>query len=86
MWGLRPSQDLQPGVSDALAGDVPLNLGLVDAVDAGPDEGPADAYGPESVSPQRVWVKASGTIKDTFLILIDSFLLLLFGSQQTTGW
>lgn len=61
LGGLKRSQDLQSGVSDALAGDVPLNLGLVDPIDAGPDEGPTDAYGPESVSPQRVWVKANGT-------------------------
>lgn len=63
LWGLRKSQDLQPGMSDALTGDVPLNLGLVDPIDTGPDEGPTDTYGPESVSPQRVWVKASGTFK-----------------------
>lgn len=52
-------------MSDALTGDVPLNLGLVDPIDTGPDEGPTDTNGPESVSPQRVWVKASGTIKKT---------------------
>lgn len=62
---MRRCQDSQPGLSDALAGDVPLNLGLVDPVDAGPDEGPADTYGPERVSPQRVWVKANGTIKNS---------------------
>lgn len=83
---MRRSQDLQPGLSDALAGDVPLNLGLVDPIDAGPDEGPADAYGPESVSPQRVWVKANGTIRNTTDIekhadsksFRDAFLLLWF--------
>lgn len=52
-------------MSDALTGDVPLNLGLVDPIDTGPDEGPTNAYGPESVSPQRVRVKASGTVKNT---------------------
>lgn len=55
-------------MGDALTGDVSLDLGLVDPIDAGPDGGPADTYGPESVSPQRVWVKASGTIghKETY--------------------
>lgn len=65
LWGLRRSQYLQPGMSDAFTGDVPLNLSLVDPIDTGPDEGPTDTNGPESVSPQRVWVKASGTIKNT---------------------
>lgn len=54
-------------MSDALTGDVPLNLGLVDPIDTGPDEGPTDTNGPESVSPQRVWVKASGTIKKNIM-------------------
>lgn len=56
-------------MSDAPTGDVPLNLGLVDPIDAGPDEGPTDTYGPESVSPQRVWVKASDTIRNSVDIL-----------------
>lgn len=59
----RDLKDSQSGVGDALAGDVPLNLGLVDPIDTGPDEGPTNAYGPESVSPQRVWVKAGSTVK-----------------------
>lgn len=53
--------DSQFGVSDALAGDVSLNLGLVDPVDAGPHKRPPNGYGPKSVSPQRVRVKAGGT-------------------------
>lgn len=53
------SQDSQSGLSDALAGDVSLNLGLVDPIDTGPEECPSDGYGPKSVSPQRVHVKAS---------------------------
>lgn len=53
------SQDSQSGMSDALAGDVSLNLGLVDPIDTGPEECPSDGYGPKSVSPQRVDVKAS---------------------------
>lgn len=63
LWGPEGPRDSQSGVGDALAGDVPLNLGLVDPVDTGPDEGPTNAYGPESVSPQRVWVKAGSTVK-----------------------
>lgn len=45
-------------MSDALAGDVSLNLGLVDSIDTGPDERPSNAYGPKSVSSQRICVKA----------------------------
>lgn len=52
-------------MTDALTGDVPLNLGLVDAIDAGPDKGPTNAYGPESVSSQWVWVKAGATVEKT---------------------
>lgn len=43
---------------DALAGDVSLNLGLVDPIDTDPHKGPSNGYGPKSVSPQRVCVKA----------------------------
>ena len=52
-------QDLQSGVGDGLAGEVPLDLGLVDTVHADPDEGPPDGQCPESVSPQWVHVEAS---------------------------
>lgn len=52
------------GMSDALAGDVSLNLGLVDAIDTDPNECPSDGYGPKSVSSQRVCVKAGETGRD----------------------
>lgn len=58
---LPVNQDSQSGMSEALAGDVSLNLGLVDPIDTDPDECPSDGYGPESVSPQRVCVKAGKT-------------------------
>lgn len=45
-------------MSDALAGDISLNLGLVDSIDTGPDKRPPKGYGPKSVSPQRVCIKA----------------------------
>lgn len=61
---LLVKQDSQSGMSDALAGDVSLNLGLVDPIDTDPDERPANGYGPKSVSPQRVCVKASETKKE----------------------
>lgn len=43
--------DLQSGMSQALAGEVSLNLGLVDPVDTDPNKCPSDSYGPKSVSP-----------------------------------
>lgn len=43
--------DSQSGVGHAPAGDVSLNLGLVDPVDADPDKCPSDCQGPEGVSP-----------------------------------
>lgn len=46
-------------MSDALAGDVSLNLGLVDPIDTGPDKCPSNADGPKCVSPHRARVKAS---------------------------
>lgn len=52
------NQNSQSGMSDALAGDVSLNLGLVDPIDTDPDKCPSNGYGPKSVSPQRVCVKA----------------------------
>jgi len=55
---LSVNQDSQSGMSDALAGDVSLNLGLVDPVDTDPDECPPNGYGPKCVSPQRVCIKA----------------------------
>lgn len=58
------SQDSQSGLTDALTGDVPLNLGLVDPIDTGPHKGPTNAYGPESVSPQWVWVKAGAMVEE----------------------
>lgn len=57
------SQDSQSGLTDALTGDVPLNLGLVDPIDTGPHKGPTNADGPESVSPQWVWVKAGAMVE-----------------------
>lgn len=51
-------------MSEALAGDVSLNLGLVDAIDTDPDKCPSNGYGPKSVSPQGVCVKASETEKE----------------------
>lgn len=41
----------QSGVGHALAGDVSLNLGLVDPIDTDPDKCPSDSQGPEGVSP-----------------------------------
>lgn len=54
-------QDSQFGMNDALAGDVSLNLGLVDPIDTDPDKSPSDWYGPKCVSPQWVCVKAIET-------------------------
>lgn len=54
-------------MSDALAGDVSLNLSLVDSIDTGPNESPSNCYGPKSVSPQRVCVKADETQGKTYL-------------------
>lgn len=51
------SDDSQSGVSDALAGDVSLNLGLVDPIDADPHKDPPNGYRPKGVSPQGVHVK-----------------------------
>lgn len=48
-------------MGDGLAGDISLNLSLVDPIDTAPDECPADAYSPKSVSPQWVHVKAGVT-------------------------
>lgn len=48
-------------MSDGLAGDVSLDLSLVDPIDTAPDECPANAYSPKSVSPQGVHVKAGVT-------------------------
>lgn len=45
-------------VSQGFAGDVALHLRLVDGVDGHPHDAAADHNGPESVSPQRIWVKA----------------------------
>lgn len=61
------SWDLQSGMYDALAGDVSLNLGLVDPIDTGPNKCPSNAYSPKCVSPQRVCVKASETEKEKSL-------------------
>lgn len=65
LWLLKIFQDSQSGMGDVLTGDVPLNLSLVDPIYARPDEGSTNGYGPEGVSPQRVWVKASVMIKKT---------------------
>lgn len=51
-------------MSEGLAGDVSLNLGLVDPIDTDPDKCPPNGYGPKSVSPQRVYVKAGETEKE----------------------
>lgn len=45
-------------VSQGFAGDVALHLRLVDGVDGHPHDAAAEYNGPESVSPQRIWVKA----------------------------
>ena len=45
-------------MSDALAGDISLNHGLVSSIDSDPATRPSDDHGPKSVSPQRVHVKA----------------------------
>lgn len=50
--------DLQSGVSDGLAGDVSLNLGLVDAVDTYPNKCSSNSQSPKRVSPQRVCIEA----------------------------
>lgn len=55
--------DSHSSMNYVLAGNVSLNLGLVDPIDAGPDKCSSNAYGPKSVSPQRVCVKASGPEK-----------------------
>ncbi len=60
-------KDSQSGMSDALAGDVSLNLCLVDPVDTDPNKCPSYGYGPKSVSPQRVCVKACETEKERSL-------------------
>lgn len=54
-------------VSQGFAGDVALHLRLVDGVDGHPHDAAADHNGPESVSPQRIWVKAKadGILKKT---------------------
>lgn len=36
------SQDSQSGMSDALAGDVSLDLGLVDSINTDPDKSPSN--------------------------------------------
>lgn len=55
------SQDSQSGMSDALAGDVSLDLGLVDPIDTDPDKSPSNWYGPKCVSPQWIYIKAIET-------------------------
>lgn len=55
------SQDSQSGMSDALAGDVSLDLGLVDPINTDPDKSPSNWYGKKCVSPQWVCVKAIET-------------------------
>lgn len=61
--------DSQSGVSDALAGDVSLNLGLVDSIDTDPNKSPSNGYGPKSVFPQGVCVKTDETENKKFLNL-----------------
>ena len=51
------------GMCNVLAGDVSLNLSLIDPIDTDPNKCPANSYGPKSVSPQRVCVKTSETKK-----------------------
>ncbi len=50
-------------MSDALAGDVSLNLDLASPIDIDPAECPSDEKGPKSVSPKWVEVKAVETQK-----------------------
>lgn len=45
-------------MSDALARDVSLNVGLVCSIDNYPAYCSSNGYGPESVSPQGVYIKA----------------------------
>lgn len=67
-------------MSDALAGDVSLNLRLVDSIDTAPDECPSNAYGPKSVPSQRVCVKACVGEKEDKVsspMFLHAFLRLL---------
>lgn len=52
-WQIHPvaKQGSQSGMSDALAGDVSLDLSLVDPIDTDPNECPSDGYSPKRVSP-----------------------------------
>lgn len=54
-------RDSQSSMSDALAGDVSLDLSLVDSIDADPHKSPTNGYSPKSVSPRRFGVKADET-------------------------
>ncbi len=58
MVAVEETCDSQSGMRDALAGDVSLNLGLVNPIDIEPTKGPSKGHGPKSVSPQGVQVKA----------------------------
>lgn len=51
-------------MSHALAGDVSLNLCLVDSIDTEPNECPSDRQSPKRVSPQRAWIKADGKSRE----------------------
>lgn len=48
-------------MSDAFAGDVSLNLGLVSPINNYPANSSSNGYGPERVSPQGVNVKTGET-------------------------
>jgi len=69
---LPVKQYSQSCMCEALAGDVSLDLGLVDPIDADPHKCPSKGYGPESVSPQRACVKASETVKNCCLNLCET--------------
>lgn len=70
--------DLQFGLSNALAGDVSLNLCLVNPIDAGPDKRSTNGYSPEGVSSQRVHIIAcirkgqTGYLGCKKIIIMDS--------------
>lgn len=63
-------------MNDSLAGDVSLHLGLVCPVDDDPAQRSSNGDGPESVTSQRVHVKAGGTGRKTTVKCSGSALLL----------
>lgn len=45
-------------MAQSFAGDVALHLGLIDGVNRHPHDASTNYNGPESMSLQRIWVKA----------------------------